>query len=64
MMNEFNNKDWLYAISVDDFDRVKLMVQSIDPVEITCFCSPSHVQSVLQDMQTVIIALTLKLGAK
>ena len=63
-MTEFNNIDWQGAISTDDYARVKLMAQGLDPLVITRECSPSHVQSVLEDMQTVIIALTLKLGTR
>ena len=63
-MTEFNNIDWMGAISTDDYARVKLMAQGLDPLVITRECSPSHVQSVLEDMQTVIIALTLKLGTR
>ena len=61
MNQEFNNKDFMYALGLGELSGIKLMLQSLDPHGVVRECSPVHVQSVLEDLQKLALGLILKL---
>lgn len=64
-MKEFNNADIKYYSLTKDYEMLRRQyATNTDAREITQTCSPLHVQSVIEDMQNVIVRLLDDLGSK
>lgn len=63
-MKEFNNADIRFYTNSKDYEMLRRLQTNMDAKEITQTCSPLHVQSVIEDMQNVILRLLADLGAK
>ena len=63
-MKEFNNADIRFYTNSKDYEMLRRLHTNIDAKEITQTYSPLHVQSVIEDMQNVILRLLADLGAK
>ena len=63
-MKEFNNADIRFYTNSKDYEMLRRLHTNMDAKEITQTCSPLHVQSVIEDMQNVILRLLADLGAK
>ena len=60
-LREFNNRDIGFTVATKEYDRLMLMYSRNNTKEITQTCSPVHVQSVMEDMQNVIVRLILEI---